>query len=116
MEQGTINNDITLKYDSDNDNLVVFSNSGATKESLNELSNKVNEIDSKISVVDDRLTNIYDEIFLKLNDFNDEININKETVDRLFTRVKWMERFFIIVVPLIIFNTFYIMFTLMKKG
>ena len=115
MEQGTINNDITLKYDSDNDNLVV-SNSAATKYSLVDLSSRVDEIDSKISAVDDRVTNIYDEIFLKLNDFNDEININKETVDRLFTRVKWIERFFIIAFSLIMLNCFYIVFTLMKKG
>lgn len=115
MKQGTINNDITLKYDSDNDNLVV-SNSAATKKSVVDLSSRVDEIDSKISVVDDRVTNIYDEIFLKLNDFNDEININKEIVNKLFTHIEWIERISIIVVPLIIFNTFYIMFTLMKKG
>ena len=115
MEQRTINNDITLKYDSDNDNLVV-SNSAATKNSLVDLSSRVDEIDSKISAVDDRVTNIYDEIFLKLNDFNDEININKEIVNKLFTHIEWIERISIIVVPLIMLNCFYIVFTLMKKG
>nr|DAU80891.1 MAG TPA: hypothetical protein [Caudoviricetes sp.] len=115
MKQGTINNDIILKYDSDNNNLVV-SSSAATKKSVADLSGRVDEIDSKISVVDDRVTNIYDEIFLKLNDFNDEININKEIVNKLFAHIEWIERISIIVVPLIIFNTFYIMFMLMKKG
>lgn len=115
MEQGTIKNDITLKYDSDNNNLVV-SSSAATKKSVADLSSRVDEVDSKISVVDDRVTNIYDEIFLKLNDFNDEININKEIVNKLSTHIEWIERIFIIAFSLIMLNCFYIVFTLMKKG
>ena len=40
MEQGTINKDITLKYDTDNDNLIVSSTYVATKKSVDDLSNK----------------------------------------------------------------------------
>ena len=105
MEQGTINKDITLKYDTDNDNLVVSSTYVATKKSVDDLSNKVNENESKISTVDKIVT-----------DLCNEVKTDKETIEELFSRIKWVERVFIITFCLIMLNCFYVIFTLMQKG
>lgn len=101
MEQGTINKDITLKYDTDNDNLVVskdsdvhpfhpftevakadkdnivISVSAATEKQLTDVSNKVNENKSKIITVDDRVTDLSNRVNA------DESKIN--TVDKIVT-------------------------------
>ena len=100
MEQGTINKDITLKYDSDNNNLVV-STYVATKKSVDDLSNKVNENESKIITVDDRVTDLSnrvnaDEARISMvdkivTDLCNEVKTDKETIEELFSRIKWVE-------------------------
>lgn len=104
MEKGTINNDITLKYNSNDNNLVV-STSAVTEKQLTDVSNKVDENESKINTVDDRIT-----------DLCDEVKTNKETIEELFARIKWVEKVFIISFSLIMLNCFYVVFTLMQKG
>lgn len=101
MEQGTINKDITMKYNSDykklvvskdsdvypfhpftevakadNDNIVI-SASAATEKQLTDVSNKVNENKSKIITVDDRVTDLSNRVNA------DESRIN--TVDKIVT-------------------------------
>lgn len=129
MEQGTINKDITMKYNSDykklvvskdsdaypfhpftevskadNDNIVI-SASAATEKQLTDVFNKVDENKSKIITVDDRVT-----------DLCNEVKTNKDNIEELFARMKWVERVFIISFSLIMFNCFYAIFTLMQKG
>lgn len=125
MEQGTINKDITLKYDADNDNLIV-STYVATKKSVDDLSNKVNKNESKINTVDNRVTDVSnkaDENKSKIitvdkvvTDLCNEVKTDKETIDELFSRIKWVEKVFIISFCLIMLNCFYVIFTLMQKG
>lgn len=104
MEQGTINKDITLKYNPDNNNLVV-STSAVTEKQLTDVSNKVDENKSKIITVDDRVT-----------DLCNEVKTNKDNIEELFARIKWVEKVFIISFSLILLNCFYVVFTLMQKG
>ena len=125
MEQGTINKDITLKYDTDNDHLVV-STYVATKKSVDDLSNKVNENESKINTVDNRVSDVSnkaDENKSKIVTVNDrvtdlcnEVKTDKKTIEELFSRIKWVEKVFIITFCLIMLNCFYVIFTLMQKG
>ena len=126
MEQGTINKDITLKYDTDNDNLVVSSTYVATKKSVDDLSNKVNKNKSKIITVDDRVTDLSNRVNADetrittvdkvVTDLCNEVKTDKETIKELFSRIKWVERVFIITFCLIMLNCFYVIFTLMQKG
>ena len=126
MEQGTINKDITLKYDTDNDNLVVSSTYVATKKSVDDLSNKVNENKSKIVTVNDRVTDLSNRVNADearistvdkiVTDLCNEVKTDKETIEELFSRIKWVERVFIITFCLIMLNCFYVIFTLMQKG
>ena len=126
MEQGTINKDITLKYDTDNDNLVVSSTYVATKKSVDDLSNKVNKNKSKIITVDDRVTDLSNRVNAyetRINtvdkivtDLCNEVKTDKETIEELFSRIKWVEKVFIISFCLIMLNCFYVIFTLMQKG
>ena len=126
MEQGTINKDITLKYDTDNDNLVVSSTYVATKKSVDDLSNKVNKNKSKIITVDDRVTDLSNRVNAyetRINtvdkivtDLCNEVKTDKETIEELFSRIKWVEKVFIITFCLIMLNCFYVIFTLMQKG
>ena len=126
MEQGTINKDITLKYDTDNDNLVVSSTYVATKKSVDDLSNKVNKNKSKIITVDDRVTDLSNRVNADetrittvdkiVTDLCNEVKTDKETIEELFSRIKWVEKVFIITFCLIMLNCFYIIFTLMQKG
>lgn len=111
MEQGTINKDITLKYNPDNNNLVV-STSAVTEKQLTDvsnrvtdLSNRVNADESRINTVDDRITNLCN-----------EVKTNKDNIEALFARIKWVEKVFIISFSLILLNCFYVVFTLMQKG
>ena len=104
MEQGTINKDITLKYNPDNNNLVV-STSAVTKKQLTDVSNKVDENKSRINTVDNRVT-----------DLCNEVKTNKDNIEALFARIKWVEKVFIISFSLILLNCFYVVFTLMQKG
>ena len=104
MEQGTINKDITLKYDTNNNNITI-SASAATEKQLTDVSNKVDENKSKIITVDDRVT-----------DLCNEVKTDKETIEELFSRIKWVEKVFIITFCLIMLNCFYVIFTLMQKG
>lgn len=104
MEQGTINKDITLKYNPDNNNLVV-STSAVTEKQLTDISNKVDENKSKIITVDNRVT-----------DLCNEVKTNKDNIEELFARIKWVEKVFIISFSLILLNCFYVVFTLMQKG
>ena len=125
MEQGTINKDITLKYDADNDNLIV-STYVATKKSVDDLSNKVNKNKSKIITVDDRVTDLSNRVNADearisavdkvVTDLCNEVKTDKETIDELFSRIKWVEKVFIISFCLIMLNCFYVIFTLMQKG
>lgn len=125
MEQGTINKDITLKYDTDNDHLVV-STYVATKKSVDDLSNKVNKNKSKIITVDDRVTDLSNRVNAyetRINtvdkivtDLCNEVKTDKETIEELFSRIKWVEKVFIISFCLIMLNCFYVIFTLMQKG
>lgn len=125
MEQGTINKDITLKYDTDSNNLVV-STYVATKKSVDDLSNKINENESKIITVDDRVTDVSnrvnaDEARISIvdkvvTDLCNEVKIDKENIEALFSRIKWVEKVFIISFCLIMLNCFYVIFTLMQKG
>ena len=125
MEQGTINKDITLKYDSDNNNLVV-STYVATKKSVDDLSNKVNKNKSKIITVDDRVTDLSNRVNADetrittvekiVTDLCNEVKTDKKTIEELFSRIKWVERVFIITFCLIMLNCFYVIFTLMQKG
>ena len=126
MEQGTINKDITLKYDTDNDNLVVSSTYVATKKSVDDLSNKVNKNKSKIITVDDRVTDLSNRVNADearistvdkiVTDLCNEVKTDKETIEELFSRIKWVEKVFIITFCLIMLNCFYVIFTLMQKG
>lgn len=126
MEQGTINKDITLKYDTDNDNLIVSSTYVATKKSVDDLSNKVNKNKSKIITVDDRVTDLSNRVNADearisavdkvVTDLCNEVKTDKETIEELFSRIKWVEKVFIISFCLIMLNCFYIIFTLMQKG
>ena len=126
MEQGTINKDITLKYDTDNDNLIVSSTYVATKKSVDDLSNKVNKNKSKIITVDDRVTDLSNRVNADesrinavdkiVTDLCNEVKTDKETIEELFSRIKWVEKVFIITFCLIMLNCFYIIFTLMQKG
>ena len=126
MEQGTINKDITLKYDTDNDNLVVSSTYVATKKSVDDLSNKVNKNKSKIITVDDRVTDLSNRVNADetrittvekiVTDLCNEVKTDKKTIEELFSRIKWVERVFIITFCLIMLNCFYVIFTLMQKG
>lgn len=125
MEQGTINKDITLKYDTDNDHLVV-STYVATKKSVDDLSNKVNKNKSKIITVDDRVTDLSNRVNADearistvdkiVTDLCNEVKTDKETIEELFSRIKWVEKVFIISFCLIMLNCFYVIFTLMQKG
>ena len=125
MEQGTINKDITLKYDADNDNLIV-STYVATKKSVDDLSNEVNENKSKIITVNDKVTDLSnrfnaDEARIStvdkvVTDLCNEVKNDKETIEELFSRIKWVEKVFIITFCLIMLNCFYVIFTLMQKG
>ena len=126
MEQGTINKDITLKYDTDNDNLVVSSTYVATKKSVDDLSNKVNKNKSKIITVDDRVTDLSNRVNADetrittvekiVTDLCNEVKTDKKTIEELFSRIKWVEKVFIITFCLIMLNCFYVIFTLMQKG
>lgn len=126
MEQGTINKDITLKYDTDNDNLVVSSTYVATKKSVDDLSNKVNENESKINTVDNRVSDVSNRVNADetristvdkiVTDLCNEVKTDKETIEELFSRIKWVEKVFIITFCLIMLNCFYVIFTLMQKG
>ena len=125
MKQGTINKDITLKYDTDNDHLVV-STYVATKKSVDDLSNKVNKNKSKIITVDDRVTDLSNRVNAYetrittvdkiVTDLCNEVKTDKETIEELFSRIKWVEKVFIITFCLIMLNCFYVIFTLMQKG
>ena len=125
MEQGTINKDITLKYDADNDNLIV-STYVATKKSVDDLSNKVNKNKSKIITVDDRVTDLSNRVNADearintvdkiVTDLCNEVKTDKDTIEELFSRIKWVEKVFIISFCLIMLNCFYVIFTLMQKG
>ena len=125
MEQGTINKDITLKYDSDNNNLVV-STYVATKKSVDDLFNKVNKNKSKITTVDDRVTDLSNRVNADearistvdkiVTDLCNEVKTDKETIEELFSRIKWVEKVFIITFCLIMLNCLYVIFTLMQKG
>ena len=125
MKQGTINKDITLKYDTDNDNLVV-STYVATKKSVDDLSNKVNKNESKINTVDNRVTDVSNRVNADetristvdkiVTDLCSEVKTDKETIEELFSRIKWVEKVFIITFCLIMLNCFYVIFTLMQKG
>lgn len=125
MKQGTINKDITLKYDSDNNNLVV-STYVATKKSVDDLSNKVNKNKTKIITVDDRVTDLSNRVNADesrittvdkiVTDLCNEVKTDKETIEELFSRIKWVEKVFIISFCLIMLNCFYVIFTLMQKG
>lgn len=125
MKQGTINKDITLKYDTDNDHLVV-STYVATKKSVDDLSNKVNKNKSKIITVDDRVTDLSNRVNAYetrittvdkiVTDLCNEVKTDKETIEELFSRIKWVEKVFIISFCLIMLNCFYVIFTLMQKG
>ena len=90
MEQGTINKDITLKYNPDNNNLVV-STYAVTEKQLTDVSNRV-------------------------TDLSNRVNANKDNIEALFARIKWVEKVFIISFSLILLNCFYVVFTLMQKG
>ena len=126
MKQGTINKDITLKYDTDNDNLVVSSTYVATKKSVDDLSNKVNKNKTKIITVDDRVTDLSNRVNADesrittvdkiVTDLCNEVKTDKETIEELFSRIKWVEKVFIISFCLIMLNCFYVIFTLMQKG
>ena len=125
MEQGTINKDITLKYDTDNDHLVI-STYVATKKSVDDLSNKVNKNKSKIITVDDRVTDLSNRVNADetrittvekiVTDLCNEVKTDKKTIEELFSRIKWVEKVFIITFCLIMLNCFYVIFTLMQKG
>lgn len=125
MEQGTINKDITLKYDTDNNHLVV-STYAATKKSVDDLSNKVNENESKINTVDNRVSDVSNRVNADetristvdkvVTDLCNEVKTDKETIEELFSRIKWVEKVFIITFCLIMLNCFYVIFTLMQKG
>lgn len=125
MEQGTINKDITLKYNSDNDNLVI-STSTVTKKQLTDVSNKVDENKSKIITVDDRVTDLSNRVNADesristvdkvVTDLCNEVKTDKKNIEELFARIKWVEKVFIISFCLIMLNCFYVIFTLMQKG
>lgn len=111
MEQGTINKDITLKYDTDNNNLVV-STSTVTKKQLSDVSNKVTDLSNRVNADETRI-NTVDKI---VTDLCNEVKNDKETIEELFSRIKWVEKVFIITFCLIMLNCFYVIFTLMQKG
>ena len=126
MKQGMINKDITLKYDTDNDNLIVSSTYVATKKSVDDLSIKVDENKSKIITVDYRVTDLSNRVNADktiistvdkvVTDLCNEVKNDKESIEELFSRIKWVEKVFIITFCLIMLNCFYVIFTLMQKG
>lgn len=150
MEQGTINKDVTLRYNTDTNSLIVskdpdaypfyplinvikddndkitISASVATKKQLTDVSNKVDENKSKITTVDDRVTDLCNRVNADetrintvdkvVTDLCNEIKTDKENIEALFSRIKWVEKVFIISFSLIMLNCFYVIFTLMQKG
>lgn len=140
MEQGTINKDITMKYNSDYKKLVVskdsdtypfhpftevakadngnivISASAATEKQLTDVFNKVDDritdLSNRVNADESRINTVEG----KVTDLYNEIKTNKETIKELFARMKWVERVFIISFSLIMLNCFYVVFTLMQKG
>lgn len=140
MEKGTIDNDITLKYNSDNENLVVSKDtaifetttniSNGTNEYLtkiNTVNNRVNENDSKINTLRNELTDLSNDytslkqdVFVNISDIITELHTLKENseteIKKLSKKIKTLEIIFIVSFSLIILNCFYVICTLMKKG
>lgn len=126
MEKGTIDNDITLKYNSDNENLVV-STSSVTEKQLANVSNKADENDSKINSLRNELTDLSNDyttlkqdVFVNISDIITELHTLKENseteIKKLSKKIKTLEIIFIVSFSLIILNCFYVICTLMKKG
>lgn len=126
MEKGTIDNDITLKYNSDNENLVVSTSSVIEKQLAN-VSNKANENDSKINSLRNELTDLSNDyttlkqdVFVNISDIITELHTLKENseteIKKLSKKIKTLEISFIVSFSLIILNCFYVICTLMKKG
>ena len=111
MEQGTINKDITLKYNPDNNNLVV-STSAVTEKQLTDVSNKVTDLSNRVNADESRINTVDN----RVTDLCNEVKTNKDNIEELFARIKWVERVFIISFSLILLNCFYAVFTLMQKG
>lgn len=140
MEKGTIDNDITLKYNSDNENLVVSTSSVIEKQlanvsnkadenltKINTVNNRVNENDSKINTLRNELTDLSNDyatlrqdIFIRITDIITELHTLKENseteIKKLSKKIKTLEIIFIVSFSLIILNCFYVICTLMKKG
>lgn len=111
MEQGTINKDITLKYNPDNNNLVV-STSAVTEKQLTDVSNKVTDLSNRVNADESRINTVNNSV----TDLCNEVKTNKDNIEALFARIKWVEKVFIISFSLILLNCFYVVFTLMRKG
>lgn len=111
MEQGTINKDITLKYNPDNNNLVV-STSAVTEKQLTDVSNRVTDLSNKVNADESRINTVDN----RVTDLCNEVKTNKDNIEELFARIKWVEKVFIISFSLILLNCFYVVFTLMQKG
>ena len=72
---------------------------------VTDLSNRVNADEDRINAVDKIVT-----------DLCNEVKTDKDTIEELFSRIKWVEKVFIISFCLIMLNCFYVIFTLMQKG
>lgn len=136
MEQGTINKDITMKYNSDykklvvskdsdvhpfhplievvnpDDNKLVVSTSAVTEKQLTDVSNKVTDLSNRVNADESRINTVNNSV----TDLCNEVKTNKDNIEELFTRIKWVEKVFIISFSLILLNCFYVVFTLMQKG
>lgn len=111
MEQGTINKDITLKYNPNNNNLVV-STSAVTEKQLTDVSNKVTDLSNRVNADESIINTVSNSV----TDLCNEVKTNKDNIEELFARIKWVEKVFIISFSLILLNCFYVVFTLMQKG
>lgn len=111
MEQGTINKDITLKYNPKDNNLVV-STSAVTEKQLTDVSNKVTDLSNRVNADESRINTVDN----RVTDLCNEVKTNKDNIEELFARIKWVEKVFIISFSLILLNCFYVVFTLMQKG
>lgn len=120
MEKGTIDNDITLKYNSDNENLVVSTSSITEKQlanlsnkadenltKINTVNNKVNENDSKINTLRNELTDLSNDyttlkqdVFVNISDIITELHTLKENseteIKKLSKKIKTLEIIFIV--------------------
>lgn len=113
--KGTIDKDITLKYE---DSSLNISKSASLKNATMDLSKKIEDINNQIDIVRGNYIYLQQEVFIKINDLTTEINEEKEKnirkIKELTDTIKTIEKIFIISFSLIMLNCIYIIINLNK--